>query len=339
MKIATFGELMLRLSPPDHELLFQSPALKAAFGGAEANVAVSLARFGHTVCFISVVPGNDIGEAALRSLRQWGVETSTVVRRGLRLGLYFSEPGANQRASKVIYDREHSALVQASKDDIDWEKALAGAEWFHTTGITPALSGSAADLVLDAMRTAKAMGLMVSVDLNFRSKLWKYGRPAPEVMAEVFALADVGMGNEEDCQKALGIEGAAGGGHSGLRAYEELTLAVMRRFPNLQKIALTLRESRSADRNVWTAVLRTRDRFLSAGKYFIDDIVDRIGAGDAFAAGLIHGLAVYRDDQAGLDFAAAASCLKHSTPGDFNLASESDVLALVKGEASGRVQR
>jgi 2-dehydro-3-deoxygluconokinase len=339
--IATFGEIMLRLSPPGCEKLFQSPSLSARFGGGEANVAVSLAGFGHRVRYISVCPPNEVGDAAISELRKWGVETDHVLRQGKRLGVYFAEPGANQRPGKVIYDREYSAISEAKVGAIDWDTALAGVDWFHTSGITPALSASAADLALQAVRRARDKGIRVSVDLNFRAKLWKYGKAAPEVMGGIVRSADVAIGNEEDCQKSLGIPVAADveSGSLPLAAYEKLSANVLERFPNLELVAITLRESRSADQNIWSAVLRNKERFYRGPRYEITDIVDRIGAGDAFAAGLIHGLDLFGADKKALAFAVAASCLKHSLPGDFNLASENDVLALMKGEKSGRVQR
>jgi len=340
-KIATFGEIMLRFSPPGAEKLFQSPLLTARFGGGEANVAVSLALFGHSVRYISVIPANDVGEAAVQELRKYGVETDFIVRQGKRLGLYFAEPGANQRPSKVIYDRDQSAIAQARPGGINWDTALDGIDWLHTTGITPAISASAAELTLEAVKKAREKGIGVSIDFNYRGKLWKYGKSAPEVMPEIVRFADLGIGNEEDCQKSLGLKAEADvqGGRLDLGVYEKLTGNVLEAFPNLNRVAITLRESHSADHNTWSACLRNRQNFLAATKYEVTDIVDRIGGGDAFAAGLIHGLDLYPDDAAALEFAVAASCLKHSIPGDFNLVTEKDVTALVKGEKSGRVQR
>jgi len=339
--IVTFGEIMLRLSPPGRELLFQSPRLEAVFGGGEANVAVSLAIFGHQVRYVSAVPKNDIGDAAVRELRKWGVDTGPVLRQGRRLGIYFAETGANQRASKVTYDREGSGIAEAKCGDFDWAKALAGAGWFHVTGITPALSVTAADLTLEAVKAARAAKLTVSVDLNYRAKLWTYGKSAREVMREVTQHADVLVGNEEDCQKALGVEMPAGTKTETLAAaaYESLTERVLNEFPNLARVAITLRESHSVDHNGWSAVMRNRAKFMVGPSYDILNIVDRIGAGDAFAAGLIHGLASRLSDEDALGFAVAASCLKHSVPGDFNLVAEKDVQALVEGDRSGRVRR
>jgi 2-dehydro-3-deoxygluconokinase len=340
-RIATFGEIMLRLSPPGQEKLFQSSSFVTRFGGAEANVAISLALFGHAVRYISVIPRNDIGDAAVAELRRRGVETDFILRQGNRLGIYFAETGANQRPSKVVYDREHSAMAEARTGDIDWDKALNGVDWLHATGITPAVSQSAADLTLEAMKKAKGKGLVVSLDFNYRGKLWKYGKPAPEVVREIVKFADVGIGNEEDCQKSLGFKAEADieGGRIDVRAYEKLTAKVLEQFPNLSKVAITLRESHSADHNSWSAVLRTPEKFMAGTTYEITDIVDRIGSGDAFAAGLIHGFDLFPDDEQALEFAIASSCLKHSIPGDFNLVTEKEVLGLRQGGKSGRVQR
>jgi len=339
--VVAFGELLLRLSPPARERFFQSPVFQTYFGGAEANVAASLAQFGHSVRMVSFVPGNEIGSAAVRALRLVGIETDCVFRRGNRLGIYYAETGANQKPTQVIYDREHSALAEAGPGDIDWSRALAGRDWLHVTGITPAVSRGAADLTLEAVAAARALGLTVSVDLNFRAKLWNYGAAAPSVMAEIFQFADLGIANEEDCQKSLGIEAPVLGpdGKPDISAFEQLTLEVMKRFPQLKRLALTLRESRSADHNVWSGLLRNREGCLRGPSYEITHIVDRIGGGDAFAAGLIHGLDAFSSDREALEFALAASCLKHSIPGDFNLVSEREVLALMRGDKSGRVRR
>jgi len=339
--IATFGEIMLRLSPPPQETFFQSPVLRAIFGGGEANVAVSLSLFGHRVRYISVVPKNEVGDAAVSELRRRGVETDFILRQGSRLGIYFAETGANQRPSKVLYDRAHSGIAEAKPGDVNWDEAFRGIDWFHTTGITPALSQSAADLTLEAVKAAKSKNIKVSIDLNYRGKLWKYGKRAPEVMREIVRSADIGIANEEDCQKSLGIEPGIDvkGGTLDRDAYERLTTRVLDEFPNLSRIAITLRESYSADHNGWSAVLRNRTGFVQGPKYDIRNIVDRIGGGDAFAAGLIHGLLAFSDDRQALEFAVASSCLKHSIPGDFNLASEKEVLDLIQGDRSGRVQR
>jgi 2-dehydro-3-deoxygluconokinase len=339
--VAVFGEILLRLSPPGKERLFQSPRLEACFGGAEANVAVSLTLFGHQVRYISVVPANEIGDAALAELKRFGVRTDHVVRQGTRLGLYFAETGADQRPSRVFYDREHSGIADATPGLIGWARSLEGVGWFHVSGITPAIGPSAADLTIEAVSLAKTMGITVSVDLNYRAKLWKYGRTAPEVMRDIVKKADIVFANEEDCQKALGIE--AGGWTSGSApdpvVIDDLTRRVMDAFPNLSKIAVSLRDSWSADANGWSGVLRNRDGFLRGSRHEIRDIVDRIGTGDAFAAGFIHGLDLFGEDGKALEFAVAASCLKHSIPGDFNLIAEKEVLALIAGDRSGQVQR
>ena len=340
-KYITFGEIMLRLKPANRERFFQSPLLEATFGGGEANVAVGLARFGLDVAYVSAIPNNPIGDACVRELRKQGIDTSLVIRKGERLGIYFLEAGANQRPSVVVYDRSHSAIAEASVKDIDWNKVFEGASWFHITGITPAISLSAADLSLEAVKKAKEKGVTISCDLNFRKKLWKYGKSAPEMMSELVKYADIAIGNEEDCQKSLGVKVNINVETGKLQAekYRELTERVLELYPNIQKIAITLRESHSADDNGWAAVLNNRKEFLVSKKYEIHDIVDRVGGGDAFAAGLIYGLNHLTDDQQALEFAVAVSCLAHSIPGDLPLLSLKEVESLVGGSGSGRVQR
>ncbi|MDH4125721.1 MAG: sugar kinase [Gammaproteobacteria bacterium] len=337
----SFGEIMLRLKSPAHERFFQSPQLEATFGGGEANVAVSLANYGLDAGFVSALPKNDIGEAALRELRGFGVDTSRVIRRGERMGIYFLETGSNQRPSKVIYDRANSSICDAGPGDFNWPAILTGAKWFHITGITPALSQSAADLSLEACKAAKRQGLTVSCDFNYRGKLWKYGKSAPEVMRELVKYVDVGIANEEDCQKCLDIhvDVDVGSGELDTKKYEALTNKVLEAFPDMAIIAVTLRESRSADRNGWSACLRDGKGFHLSKQYEITDIVDRVGGGDSFASGLIAGLNLYEDRQQSLEFAVAASCLKHTIQGDFNRVSLSEVKSLMGGDASGRVQR
>lgn len=337
----TFGEIMLRLKPPGFERFLQSPVFEATFGGGEANVAVGLARFGMNVAYVSVIPDNAIGEACIQELRKHGIDTSLITRKGNRLGIYFLEPGANQRPSRVIYDRLGSAIAEARPGDIDWNRVLDGATWFHITGITPALSLSASRLSLEAVKKAKEKGLTVSCDLNFRKKLWKYGKPAPEVMGELVKYIDIAIGNEEDCQKSLGVgvELDVKSGKLDPERYRELTNRVLELFSNIKKIALTLRESHSADHNDWSAVLNNRSEFSVSRKHEIHDIVDRVGSGDTFAAGLIYGLNNLDTDREALEFATAASCLMHSIPGDLPLVSLDEVTSLVGGEASGRVQR
>lgn len=341
MKILTFGEIMLRLKPPGQERLFQSPVLEATFGGGEANVAVSLANFGADAAFLSILPENSLGTACLRELRGFGVDVSRVLRGAGRMGLYFLEGGANQRPSKVIYDRAESAMALAGPGAVDWASAFGGVGWFHVTGITPALSERTAALTLEAVKEAKARDVYVSCDLNYRKNLWKYGKSAPEVMGELAGYVDVAIANEEDVQKSLGITAgvAVETGELDREKYRALGDKVLEAYPRMKMIAITLRESRSADWNGWSACLNTRDRFLLSRHYEIRDIVDRVGGGDSFAGGLIYGLTRYRDHQAALEFAAAASCLKHSIPGDFNRVDASEVEKLMGGDASGRVQR
>jgi len=337
----TFGEIMLRLKPFNRERFFQSPLLEATFGGGEANVAVGLARFGLNVAYVSVIPNNPIGDACIGELRRQGVDTSLIVRKGDRLGIYFLESGANQRSSKVIYDRSHSAIAEAKLGDINWDKVFEGASWFHITGITPAISLSASELSLEAVKKAREKGLTISCDLNFRGKLWKYGKSAPEVMTELVRYIDIAVGNEEDCQKSLGVKVDIDveSGELQIKRYKELTDKILSLYPNIKKITITLRESHSANYNGWSAVLNNREEFLISKKYEIHNIVDRVGAGDTFSAGLIYGLNNLKDDQETLEFAVAASCLMHSIPGDLPLLSVEEVKSLAGGEASGRVQR
>lgn len=340
-RVVTFGEVMLRLKSPGFERLFQRPELEATFGGAEANVAVSLAQYGVDARFVSAIPSNDVGEAAIGELRRFGVDTGAIKRQGERLGIYFLENGANQRPSKVTYDRSGSAIAAAKPGDFDWGAIFDGADWFHISGVTPAISAAAADTSLAAAKAARDRRVTVSCDYNYRKNLWRYGRKPPEVMRELVAQADVGIANEEDCQKALGIEVDVDveGAQLELEKYRVLGERVLATFPNLRCQVITLRESYSADQNGWSAVLVTRSSFLRSKHYEITDIVDRVGAGDSFSAGLIYGMRAYQDDQRALEFATAASCLKHSILGDFNRVRVADVEALMHGEASGRVQR
>jgi 2-dehydro-3-deoxygluconokinase len=333
--------VMLRLKSPAFERLMQSPLLEATFGGAEANVAVSLAQFGLDASFVTALPNNPLGDAAVQSVRGFGVDTGSIRRGGDRIGIYFLETGANQRPSRVTYDRSGSSIATAKPGDFDWAKVFDGAHWFHVSGVTPAISASAADLVLEAIRAARSAGVTVSCDYNYRKNLWKYGKSAPEVMREIVSNVNVGIANEEDCEKALGIEagGDVSSGQLDKDRYRRVAEAVFDAFPNLEKQVITLRESHSADHNGWSAVLYNGRELLSSRSYEITDIVDRVGGGDSFAAGLIYGLITYGDDQRALEFATAASCLKHSIPGDFNRVSVGEVEALMKGEASGRVQR
>ena len=340
-KYITFGEIMLRLKPPQWERFLQSPVLEATFGGGEANVAVGLARFGLNVAYVSVISDNPIGDACVRELKKQGIDTSLIVRKGERLGIYFLENGANQRPSVVVYDRSHSAIAEAKPGDIDWDKIFTGASWFHITGITPAISLSASELSLEAVKKAREKGVTISCDLNYRGKLWKYGKSASEVMGGLVKYADIIIANEEDCQKSLGVKVDINIESGKLQAekYKELTDKILKLYPNIKKIAITLRESHSANYNGWSAVINNRKVLLISKKYEIHNIVDRVGAGDTFAAGLIYGLNNLSRDKEALEFAVAASCLKHSIPGDLPLISVKEVENLVGGEASGRVQR
>ncbi len=332
--VVTFGEIMLRLKSPGFEKLFQSRALEATFGGAEANVAVSLAQLGMRSAFVTALPPNQVGDAAVDEIRSFGVDTSQIRRQGERVGIYFLESGANQRPSRVTYDRAGSAIAMAKPGDFDWRAILKGADWLHVSGVTPAISASAADLALEAVTSARGQKISVSCDYNFRRNLWRYGKKAPEVMREIVSNVDVGIANEEDCQLALGVDVGTDARSPALAE------RVLELFPNLKKQVITLRESHSADHNGWSAVMHNRQSFLSSRSYEIRNIVDRVGAGDSFAAGLIHGLLTWPDDdQRALEFATAASCLKHSVMGDFNRVSAGEVTSLLGGDASGRVQR
>ena len=340
-RVVTFGELMLRLKSPGFERLMQSQVFEATFGGAEANVAVSLAQFGVPVSFVSALPANALGDAAVAQVRAFGVDTSLIHRQGERVGIYFLETGSNQRASKVLYDRDGSAIASAARGDFRWDEILDVATWFHVSGVTPAISASAAELTIEAVTAANARGITVSCDYNFRKNLWKYGKSAPEMMREIVRHVNVGIANEEDCEKALGIQSEVDVSRGNLDAdrYRRIAESVLDAFPNLEKQVITLRESHSADRNGWSAVMHNRSEMISSQRYDITDIVDRVGAGDSFSAGLIYGLITYNDDTRALEFATAASCLKHSISGDFNRVTVAEVEALMGGDASGRVQR
>jgi len=340
-KFVSFGEIMLRLKTPGNERFFQSPAFEATFGGGEANVAVALANYGLDAGFVTALPDNDIGECALRELRSFSVDTSQIRRSGDRVGIYFIETGANQRPSKVVYDRAYSSIAECGPGDFDWDEVFRDAKWFHITGITPALSQCAADLSLESVKAARERGVTVSCDFNFRGKLWKYGKSAPEVMTELVKYVDVGIANEEDCQKSLGITADVHveSGELDISKYEALSEKVLKTFPNMSTIAITLRESRSADTNGWSACLRDESGFRLSRKFEITDIIDRVGGGDSFASALIYGLNAYEDRQQSLEFAVAGSCLKHSILGDFNRVTVPEVEKLMGGDGSGRVQR
>ena len=343
-KVVTFGEIMLRLKSVGLERFLQSAAFEATFGGGEANVAVSLANYGMDTSFVTVLPENDISAACVKELRSFGVNTKDIVyTAGGRMGIYYLETGADQRPSKVIYDRSYSAISLAKPGDIDWNKVFDGAGWFHITGITPAISEGACELAIESVKAAKAMGLTVSCDLNYRKNLWKYGKTSIEVMPELVKYTDVVIANEEDVQKALGISASsAEGAEKGeldTTVYENLTKAVMTAYPNVKYVAITLRESKSADHNDWSACLYNGKEFILSRKYSITDIVDRVGGGDSFSGGLIYGLNTYGTDKEALEFAVAASCLKHTIPGDYNRVTVKEIESLMKGSGSGRVQR
>jgi 2-dehydro-3-deoxygluconokinase len=314
--IVTFGEIMLRLKSPGNSRFFQQPSLDATFGGGEANVAVALAQLGHETSLVTRLPENSIAVACVSELRRFGVQTNHIQHGPGRMGIYFLEAGASQRASKVIYDREYSAFSRSQKSDYNWENIFK--------------------------KAGKQLGLVVSCDFNFRSKLWKWGKSAPEVMNELVKYVDVGIANEEDCQKSLGL-----GGHRSDHNYEqlnhdryrELTEEVLDVFPEMQKVAITLRESTSASRNNWSACLHNRKQFFVSRQYELNPIIDRVGGGDSFAAGLIHGLTSDMMDEQALEYAVAASVLKHSIEGDFNRVTNEEVERLLNGDGSGRVQR
>jgi 2-dehydro-3-deoxygluconokinase len=341
-KIVTFGEIMLRLAPPDHLRFTQVHSFDVIYGGGEANVAVSVANFGLPVEYVTRLPKNDIGDACLNFIRQYGVGTGHIVRGGERLGIYFLEHGAVQRGSKVIYDRANSALATVKPGMINWEAAFTGAGWFHWTGITPAISEGAAEVCLEAVKKAKEMGVTVSCDLNYRSKLWKWGKKPGEVMEELVKHSDVAIGNEEDAEKVFGIhapEADVTQGNVEADAYVSVCNQLNERFPNLHSIAITLRGSRSASHNTWGGVLWHEGDVFVSPVYDITHIVDRVGGGDSFMGGLIYGLLTYESQQDALNFAVAASCLKHTVMGDFNLVTVDEVEKMMGGDVSGRVSR
>ena len=343
MKIVTFGEIMLRLAPPGFQRFTQARSFEAIYGGGEANVAVSLANFREEVEYVTRLPKNELGEACLMSLRSYGIRTDHIARGGDRIGIYFLETGAAQRGSKVIYDRANSSFATIQTGMIDWKEAFAGADWFHWTGITPAVSQGAAEVCREAIQIACELGLTVSCDFNYRAKLWKWGKPASDVMSDLVSMCDVALGNEEDAEKVFGIQApeadvTAGKVEADHYLYVCETLA--KKFPSLKTISITLRGSLSASHNTWSGMLWQGGEFFSAPTYNILPIVDRVGGGDAFMGGLIYGLRKYKDDpQKALNFAAAAACLKHSILGDLNVVSVSEVETLMAGDASGRVSR
>ena len=340
-KFLTLGELMLRLKSPGRERLMQSPSLEATFGGGEANVAVSLANYGLDAEFLSVIPSNAIGDSAVGELRRFNVGTDKIIRTEGRMGIYYLETGANQRPSKVIYDRAYSAISMFDPEKYDWDSIYNNVTWLHISGITPAISVQTKDASIAAVKEAKKRGVTVSIDLNYRKNLWKYGVEAKDVMSVMTEYADIIIANEEDCQKSLGLECKSNveGGKLDNEDYRKLSSSLLEKYPNVKKVAITLRESKSADINFWAAALNNGTDFIVSRKYEMYDIVDRVGGGDSFAGGLIYGLNVLGDDKEALEFAVAASCLKHSIDGDFNRVTVDEVMKLAKGDGSGRVQR
>ena len=343
--VITFGEIMLRLSTPGYLRFGQARQFDATFGGGEANVAVSLANYGINAKFITRLPENDIAKACIKDLRSYGVDTSDIVFGGDRVGIYFLETGAVARPSKVVYDRANSSIATIQPGMINWKKVFAGADWFHWTGITPALSQGAADVCLEAIKAANALGLTVSCDLNYRKNLWKYGKKAGEIMPALVEGCDVILGNEEDADKVFGIkpEGfdvTATGGAIDQQRFQSVGEQLMKRFPRARKVIITLRGSINANHNTWGGVLWDGKTLYQSPRYDITHIVDRVGGGDSFMGGLIYGLLTYTgDDQKALNFAVAASCLKHTIFGDYNQVTVAEVENLMKGDASGRVSR
>ncbi|MDF1550228.1 MAG: sugar kinase [Bacteroidales bacterium] len=342
-KVITFGEIMLRLASPGYQRFSQASEFTATYGGGEANVAVSLANYGIPVKFVTRLPNNDIGKCAEMSLKKYNVNTQDIIWGGERLGIYFLEKGAVSRASKVVYDRAHSAISEIKPGMIDWSVVFKDVNWFHWTGITPAISQGAADVCLEAIKKANELGIIVSCDLNYRKNLWNYGKTVQEVMPELVAGCDIILGNEEDAEKALGIkpEGVdIKGGHVEGAAYESVSKQIMEKFPRCKKVITTLRGSINANHNSWAGVLWDGKRLYESPNYQITHIVDRVGGGDSFMGGLIYGLLSYPDnDQNALNFAVAASCLKHTIEGDYNLVTVDEVEKLMAGDASGRVSR
>jgi 2-dehydro-3-deoxygluconokinase len=338
-KFVTFGEIMLRLAPLGYARFVQSKEFEVVYGGGEANVAVSLANFGKDTDFVTKLPKHEIGQAAVNELRRFGVNTRNITRGGDRVGIYFCEKGAAQRPSKIIYDRANSSIAQAKMEDFNWQEIFDGAEWFHFTGITPAISDSCAEICMEAVKAAKEAGVMISVDLNYRKKLWSTEK-AGKVMGELIKYCDVVIANEEDAEKVFGIKADATdvtGGKLNEEGYKNVAKELVDRF-KLSCVAITLRESYSASDNGWSAMLYDGKDYYKSKKYDVH-IVDRVGGGDSFGAGLIYGLTSRMDTQSALEFAVAASCLKHTVEGDFNAASIEEVETLMKGDGSGRVQR
>ena len=343
MKVITFGEIMLRLATPDYLRFSQAHSFDATFGGGEANVAVSLANYGMDVHFVTRLPENDIGNMAVAMLRNHSVNIDDIVRGGDRVGIYFLETGAVSRGSKVVYDRNNSAFAEIQMGMINWDSVFEGADWFHWSGITPAVSEEAANVCMDAIKKANEKGITVSTDLNYRKNLWNWGKTAEEIMAGMVERSDIILGNEEDAEKVFGIhaEGLDGtGGEVDGVSYQTVVSQLMTRFPRAKKVIITLRGSVNANHNTWSGVLWDGTELYQAPVYQITHIVDRVGGGDAFMGGLIYGLHAFSgDDQKALNFAVAASCLKHTIKGDFNLVTVAEVEKLLSGDTSGRVSR
>lgn len=338
-KVVTFGEIMLRLSSPNYLRFIQTDSFDVTYGGGEANVSISLAHFGLDSYYVTKLPNNSIGDAALNHLRRFGVKADYIVRGEDRLGIYFLEIGAAQRPSKVIYDRAHSAIAEAKVGDFDWDQIFKDVEWFHFTGITPAISDTAAELTLEAVKKAQQNKVKVSCDLNYRGKLWSPEK-ANKVMSQLMEYVDIALGNEEDADKVFGIKVPKTDittGQLSEKDYNFVAKELIRRF-NFELVAITLRESYSASDNGWSAIAYNGKNFYNSNKYRIH-IVDRVGGGDAFAAGLIYSLINGNQLQEALEFAVAAACLKHTIPGDFNMISVDEARSVQKGEVSGRVQR
>ena len=343
-KVVTFGEIMVRLGAPDYLKLIQADCFDVSYAGAEANVAVSLANYGITTDYITCLPDNPVAERCIMDLRGHKVGVDHILRTGKRIGILYLETGSNARPSKVYYDREDSSFATIEPGSIDWKEILKDADWFHWTGITPALSANAASECLRAIKTANDLGVTVSCDINYRGNLWKYGKTAAEVMPEMVSYSDIILGNEEDCGKVFDIkpqdfDAENTGGAVDQGSFKSVCEQMMRRFSRCKKMVVTLRGAINANHNTWGGVLYDGKNLLESRRYDITDIVDRVGGGDSFMGGLIYGLLHYDNDQEALEFATAASCLKHTLKGDYNWVTASEVESLMRGNASGRVKR
>ena len=343
-KVVTFGEIMVRLGAPGYLKLIQANKFDVSYAGAEANVAVSLSNYGIGTDYVTCLPDNPIAERCIMELRGHKVGVNHIQRNGKRMGILYLETGSNARPSKVYYDREDSSIATVSPGSFDWKEILKDADWFHWTGITPALSENVAKECLKAIKTANELGVMVSCDINYRGNLWRYGKNASEVMPELVAGCDIILGNEEDCEKVFGIkpenfDAESTGGEIDQRVFISVCQQMMKMFPRCKKMAITLRGAINANHNTWCGVLYNGEKLLESRRYDITDIVDRVGGGDSFMGGLIFGLLSYKDDRKALEFATAASCLKHTINGDFNWATIGEVETLMEGNANGRISR